>query len=1324
MSPVTDRSHGDEKDESKEKSEEVLACKSRGGPSLEDGGRIAMGVEPGPADELSKGHARTSSLNLPRGSTSVFDEIRRLHEKLFDLEEQVVQGVTGFEHVKTVESMDIKPEGARQDDWELRKRIRRAASAKQWTKKVEQQSQEQSEERKHYGQAPNKDLSLGNTSPTMFHVQKDGTIQRKAILEAAHDWNAEHPIRVSDETPIIKGPNAGEIYERYVKLGPPTEWDQSDSEEWSSDASIRSRDFNYFRSRLRGDFEWELDRLNAQVRRYRKHKAKREARARREREDKAKLKEEHSWREIQSRTGLDRFGKSSLNPVGWKVFQVARMAPKELAAVIDILTEEPKIEFELSPWMKIRMPKLSAIDKSKKPAPFGFKMPAVEAVEREDQPENPHGQFEHWNGQGALPERIRINSKSIIESLSTIHGEAISTEEPIQPMIVLRPFRILSFYEKEIREMTASSMEEIRMNQTTSAPQVEVEKPQTSLPLTTSVSQGACETASTTVENAASQKATTNEELQARKEHLTCLQRFIGDYIGKKIAFLNSSACRKIVFSDLWYLFQPGTMVLSADGKQAYQVVNVRSKQHKGTDPRTAWDALLFADPASKDSDRAGGSTSGHHPGADISIQCVYIHFDGRELGPVLKRFNINKWDGEKDISSLEMHPLRLHILKSLQERPLSSTAETSINEHDIEEGVQNLRYRLIDRGRLFAKVAAVRHMYYSGLAVNTRDEIESQVMIDFEAALSEDSRKGWVPRIKRLVGTDWDVDNNKDADKECSAECCRHETVHNDSYVETRNRQNFINSIIQKMEDTPHKLPSPIIFPRPLGDSKHEANEFTEDEYMIMSYSVFGFVLRDRTWAELDLEYLSDVATGGSTPEQANDDLDESDQGAFGQLVLPKGHKKMVLSLISQHFRKKGSADMKEDQVDIVRGKGDLGSSPKEVESAVQTNFALASRWGCILLLDEADVFLAERRREDFNRNGMVAVFLRVLEYYAGILFLTTNRIGDFDEAFASRIHMSLHYPALDELSTMKVFRLNLGMIKNRLKDSIKIDEDEIISAAMKHWREHTDARWNGRQIRNACQTALALAENEAQPKGQKYSISGKSTTKVHLTLVHLKVVSDAYLDFTKYLKAVHGADAEGRAKESGLRALDTLLEALKSDKVKRNNDSSISSDNNPRRPATSNSPLQGFTLRPSSSEPYSGTAAPATPEPRPAQYAPQSGWVPSQWSNDSPAFQAQRTEHAQQRFYATSQPLNDPQPGTPTTQPGSAGRHLHTPQPHSNPIYGQYPSSSMHESQGSQPYGAAAPAAAHPHGPSGPQSHGIGPEYYAGGDQSGSGQ
>lgn len=69
----------------------------------------------------------------------------------------------------------------------------------------------------------------------------------------------------------------------------------------------------------------------------------------------------------------------------------------------------------------------------------------------------------------------------------------------------------------------------------------------------------------------------------------------------------------------------------------------------------------------------------------------------------------------------------------------------------------------------------------------------------------------------------------------------------------------------------------------------------------------------------------MSAVRSHGSTTEQTDDDLEEGDQGAFGQLVLPQGHKKMVLSLISQHFRNKGSQQSDDKEMDIVRGKGKL---------------------------------------------------------------------------------------------------------------------------------------------------------------------------------------------------------------------------------------------------------------------------------------------------------------------------------------------------------------------------------------------------------------
>lgn len=64
-------------------------------------------------------------------------------------------------------------------------------------------------------------------------------------------------------------------------------------------------------------------------------------------------------------------------------------------------------------------------------------------------------------------------------------------------------------------------------------------------------------------------------------------------------------------------------------------------------------------------------------------------------------------------------------------------------------------------------------------------------------------------------------------------------------------------------------------------------------------------------------------MVSSGFATETGDDDLEDGNRGAFGQLVLPPGHKRMVLSLISQHFRSKQSQNSTDEQVDIVRGKG-----------------------------------------------------------------------------------------------------------------------------------------------------------------------------------------------------------------------------------------------------------------------------------------------------------------------------------------------------------------------------------------------------------------
>jgi len=75
---------------------------------------------------------------------------------------------------------------------------------------------------------------------------------------------------------------------------------------------------------------------------------------------------------------------------------------------------------------------------------------------------------------------------------------------------------------------------------------------------------------------------------------------------------------------------------------------------------------------------------------------------------------------------------------------------------------------------------------------------------------------------------------------------------------------------------------------------------------------------------------------------------------------------------------------------------------------------FQTASHWNALILLDEADVYMERRSKQDVARNKLVSVFLRKLEYCEGIMFLTTNRVSDFDEAILSRIHLMLKYDEL----------------------------------------------------------------------------------------------------------------------------------------------------------------------------------------------------------------------------------------------------------------------------------------------------------------------
>jgi len=102
----------------------------------------------------------------------------------------------------------------------------------------------------------------------------------------------------------------------------------------------------------------------------------------------------------------------------------------------------------------------------------------------------------------------------------------------------------------------------------------------------------------------------------------------------------------------------------------------------------------------------------------------------------------------------------------------------------------------------------------------------------------------------------------------------------------------------------------------------------------------------------------------------------------------------------------------------------GQLGLNVATMEASLKDILLRAQRWGAVLLIDEADVYI-KRRDDDLTMNAVVGVFLRVLEYFNGLLFLTTNRIDDIDEAIVSRCIALIRYHAPDAAGRKRIWQV-----------------------------------------------------------------------------------------------------------------------------------------------------------------------------------------------------------------------------------------------------------------------------------------------------------
>ncbi|KAK5094892.1 hypothetical protein LTR70_003793 [Exophiala xenobiotica] len=157
-----------------------------------------------------------------------------------------------------------------------------------------------------------------------------------------------------------------------------------------------------------------------------------------------------------------------------------------------------------------------------------------------------------------------------------------------------------------------------------------------------------------------------------------------------------------------------------------------------------------------------------------------------------------------------------------------------------------------------------------------------------------------------------------------------------------------------------------------------------------------------------------------------------------------------------------------------------ELDYSAGSVESSLQEAFDLAARWKALILLDEADVFLEKRSDNELERNKVVSVFLRKLEYFNSMVFLTTNRPDSFDEAFRSRIHVAIKYKDLTVDARRTVWNQFVTTAEDSAQYGVNIEESDIDQLAKRHL--------NGREIRSLVKSALLLAWSAQEPMSLKH--------------------------------------------------------------------------------------------------------------------------------------------------------------------------------------------------------------------------------------------
>ncbi|KAL3602838.1 hypothetical protein FPOAC2_07152 [Fusarium poae] len=735
------------------------------------------------------------------------------------------------------------------------------------------------------------------------------------------------------------------------------------------------------------------------------------------------------------------------------------------------------------------------------------------------------------------PYRVKLASEALLQEIDGITGINQDTEPP---MLLAPPYKLLVRYHEAIGTRLAQLSRYLHLESEESANTLG-QHPTKFEPKENSPE--------TTPERSLKEDITANENSSVsskirdrwveRFNHLKLLQEFSDIHLAphhRTYAKIKSGDLEKIAFEDLCFLFTPGDIIYVKERgyEQLAKVYSLTGGQQRKGESGKEYERFSRDQEDKKPEGYVQSWTRGSW--SPLIVDYYTMESDGYYIGPKDHCKQINHFSGERNITDLVIFPLRFH--------------------HEKDKIVE----RLTERGRRYC--TSYGHKSYRGITCPEDDktspeEIVGDMFVDIQDyyrvhkkssifdSLNDHPKR---PPLGRLYPVATDTRETEESTRGTTLNLF-------DAEVDRKASDEFMLSRQHEMELVE------------LGSSS-----VPQHILQLLPHWVPAYFFRSRNYYRVYVAHIEDI-----------DKTDEARDSSFEDLVIPDSHRNLLLGLIRNLVLDQNSASKHEvavnrsTQIDIVRGKGqgliillhgppgsgktstaetlaaytrrplypitcgDLGTFPEYVENSLVKHTSRAQRWGCILLLDEADVFLSRRDWRDTSHNGLVSVFLRQLEYYSGILFLTTNRVGVLDEAFKSRIHMSLAYPTIRLEQTLEIWKGildRLEMDNRTIKIKVKFDRSALLAWAERHYKAHEpmNTTWNGRQIRNAFQLAISLGHYDRDRKlaaanltnTQAIASGEKKWTSVRLTTANFNNIAKTARDFEDYLQATRGNDSD----------------------------------------------------------------------------------------------------------------------------------------------------------------------------------------------------